>query len=546
MKDFKILKLMDKFKGVFEKFGVEYDIMRKILQVKFTMDGRRVPTIFKNSRQNKDKDKNKFFTTLWMYSIIGIFMIPVMFIGDSYMLQMSIITGMFMFMLSTTLISDFSTVLLDIRDRGIILTKPVKSITLSMAKVMHVSIYMFYTSIALMGPMLLISVATKGITFFVISLIEIILINLLIISLTAFIYLLILKFFDGEKLKDIINFVQIILSIVMIVIYQLIGRVFSLIDLKVVFNLKWWHLFLPPIWFAAPYEIILNRDFRGEMILLAALAIATPIILILLYIKLMPTFERNLQKLNNFSHKTKNKKSLLEKLSKYICRNKYERAFLKFSLSIMKTERDFKLKLYPNLSLSFIFPFIFLFPIFSKEGLQGLANTKLYLILYLGSLFFVIGITLIEGSTNYKGAWIYKVCPIKDISVAVRAAFKAYIIKFIIPIFFVQSVLFILIFNIRILPDIIIMFLSIILNMIIYFKVSQKALPFSKIATEAGKSNIGIMFFAMLITGVCCTAHYILLSTMGEIGVYILLVIMILLIALTWKTMLKISWNKIK
>ena len=63
MRDFPSLKLLDRFEKVFTTFGVDYHIMRKILQVKLTMDGRRVPTIFSqnNSKSEKQqKDKNHY------------------------------------------------------------------------------------------------------------------------------------------------------------------------------------------------------------------------------------------------------------------------------------------------------------------------------------------------------------------------------------------------------------------------------------------------------------------------------------------------------
>ncbi|MFZ3579919.1 hypothetical protein [Virgibacillus sp. DJP39] len=42
----------------------------------------------------------------------------------------------------TSMISDFSTVLLDVRDKNILSTKPVDKRTISAAKMVHVSIYM--------------------------------------------------------------------------------------------------------------------------------------------------------------------------------------------------------------------------------------------------------------------------------------------------------------------------------------------------------------------------------------------------------------------
>ena len=55
MQDYRTLKLLDRFEKVFSRFGVDYKIMRRILQVKFTMDGRRVPTIFSQNAKKKTK-----------------------------------------------------------------------------------------------------------------------------------------------------------------------------------------------------------------------------------------------------------------------------------------------------------------------------------------------------------------------------------------------------------------------------------------------------------------------------------------------------------
>ena len=220
MKDFNTLKFLDKFKYVFQKLGINYEIMRKILQIKLIMDGRRAPTIINNSNKKEKDDDNKFMKSLWMYSIFGIFLAILVVPKKSIMMQMSIFFGILMFMLITTLISDFSSVLLDVRDKNIMLTKPVDSKTINAAKVIHVFIYMFYITIAMTGIALLVSLR-HGVKFFIVLVLEIILIDIFMIVLTSLIYLLILKFFDGEKLKDIINYVQIILIMVMTIGYQL-------------------------------------------------------------------------------------------------------------------------------------------------------------------------------------------------------------------------------------------------------------------------------------------------------------------------------------
>ncbi len=58
MKEFKVLCFLDKLAPVFEKLGADYVVMRKILQMKLVMDGRRVPTIFNNNKKKQGEDDN--------------------------------------------------------------------------------------------------------------------------------------------------------------------------------------------------------------------------------------------------------------------------------------------------------------------------------------------------------------------------------------------------------------------------------------------------------------------------------------------------------
>src|SRR5690625_5431727 len=66
----------------------------------------------------------------------------------------------------------------------------------------------------------------KGISFFIIFIGAIFLLVLFILALTALIYIFVLQFFSGEQLKDIINYIQIILSIGIVIGYQIVIRAF--------------------------------------------------------------------------------------------------------------------------------------------------------------------------------------------------------------------------------------------------------------------------------------------------------------------------------
>ena len=549
MKDFNTLKFLDKFKYVFQKLGINYEIMRKILQIKLIMDGRRAPTIINNSNKKEKDDDNKFMKSLWMYSIFGIFLAILVVPKKSIMMQMSIFFGILMFMLITTLISDFSSVLLDARDKNIMLTKPVDSKTINAAKVIHVFIYMFYITIAMTGIALLVSLR-HGVKFFIVLVLEIILIDIFMIVLTSLIYLLILKFFDGEKLKDIINYFQIILIMVMTIGYQFIGRLFEFVNINVVFTPKWWQYLIIPVWFAAPLEMILNNNYNIYIIILSTLGIVVPIASLLFYIKLSPVFERNLQKLNNNTVSiNKNKAPLGERLCNVVCWNREERIFFKFAYKIIRNEREFKLKVYPSLGLAIVFPFIFMFGTISEansfnQWLNYMVSTKYYLNIYWAAFIIPTLIMMMKYSGRYKAAWIYKVMPIKEVAPIFKGTIKAFFIKLIAPLYIIESIIFIFIFGIKIFPHLLIVFLNILLFTVLCFKIFDKSLPFSKSFQVTQTADGIISIFLMLLLAALAGIHYF--STIINFNVYVYMFIMLIIVLVFWRKSFNISWEKLK
>ncbi|MGJ0845490.1 hypothetical protein ACR77J_02270 [Tissierella praeacuta] len=538
MKDFKILKFLDIFKWLFEKMGVDYQIMRKILNVKLILDGRRVSTVINNRNKKKEEEtdnKNNFLKSLGVYILMGLFLIFFIVIGKNYLFQMSFIFGVIMFLLMTSLMADFSSVLLDVKDKEILLSKPVNSITLNMAKIIHIFIYISAITLAISGPSLVVSIVRHGRIFFSIYLMEVILIALFIIIITALIYLLVLRFFSGEKLKDIINYVQIGLTIVMSIGYQLIGKLFNLIDIdNIDFKPSIWKYFFPPIWFSAPFELILNDNREMYIIIYSILAVVVPILSIIIYIKLIPVFERNLQKLNSVEGHTKDRNKSIIFISRIFCRDKDERTFYRFATNMLKNERTFKLKVYPSLGISIIFPFLTIITMGRREFLN-IANTKSYLCIYMVFVMIPTVISSLGYSGNYKGSWIYETIPIKDKSTIYKGTVKAAILNLFIPVYALVSLVFLIIYKMKIVDEIIVVGINILLFTSIVFNIFDSNLPFSK-SFEVGEKpeGGGKGIFSLVIMGAFVLGHFIL--TKIPYGTYIYIPIGLIIS--------KIIWNK--
>ncbi|HEY4389851.1 MAG TPA: hypothetical protein VGN02_00730 [Paenibacillus sp.] len=532
----RFLRLLDRFQGIFTRLSIDYPVMRRILQVKLTMDARRVPTIVGKSKQSSDSsamdERNQFVRSLWIYAIYGALCSVFMWMGDDYFFQMSLTFGVLMFIIMTSLISDFSSVLLDIRDRNILATKPVHRRTLAMAKALHVCIYLLMLTGAIASIPLVTALIKHGILFFLIFVIELIFMDLLIVALTALIYLTVLKFFDGEKLKDIINYVQIGLTIGMTIGYQLLSRMFNLIDMHVNFQPKWYQFYIIPVWFAAPFESVLHRN--GDLIftVFSLSGLILPVLAFIIYVRLMPSMERHLQKLADPGGRPARGRGRLPYwLSRIFCPSPQERGFFRLAWSMMGNERDFKLKVYPMLGFSIIFPFIFLLGPGMGSGISELRGTEKYLFIYFSGAMISTIIMMLQYSSKYKASWIYKALPISDYVQVYRGTLIAAFVRLIMPLFILQCVIFCFIFGIVIIPGLITAGLGLLLYTAICCFFLNNNLPFSR-PFEAVQSEGMKTLPLMLLLGGFGVLH--LVMTQIHYGVYIYTLLLIVLNFFVW------------
>ena len=550
MRDFPSLKLLDRFEKVFTSFGVDYPIMRKILQVKLIMDRRRVPTIFsQNNRKSEkqQKDKNHYLLSLWIYVLFGLFLIPFTIMGDNYLYQMSLVFGMLIFFVMTSMISDFSSVLLDIRDSNILYPKPIDRKTISAAKLIHIIIYLSLLTVALVGPSLIAGLIKNGILFFLVGLMNVILIDMLIVALTALVYLLILKFFDGEKLKDIINYVQIGLSFAIMIGYQLLVRAFDIVELSVTFEPAWWQVLVFPIWYGVIMELVMNGGFQPFFLFLAGLGIIVPILAIWIYVRLTPAFERNLQKLSHHGKSRKEKRwKAGEYFSKLICPSNEERVFYRFARLMLIHERDFKLRVYPALGFSIVIPFIFIMTGldgFNRESFASIRDGSSYLTIYFSLVMIPTVIITLKYSNNYKGAWIYKAAPLAKLWPVFSGTMKAFMVNLYLPVYLLISAVFVAIFGVRIIPDLLLIFVSALNFSILCFAMFEKSLPFSRSYETYSQGNGAIVFLLMLVVALFAGVHFI--STLFPYGLYIYLGLAVLCLILLWRIIFRVKWEKI-
>lgn len=552
MKEFRLLKFLDIFKGMFTKLGIDYPIMRRILQVKLTMDTRRSATII-NSNAKEKESRNNFNMGLLMYAFYGLLFGLMAVLPMPIFYTMTTIFTVILLFTTLAMISDFSAVLLDIRDKSIICSRPVNNRTLNMAKTIHITAYLLSIVFALSLVSVIITLVRFGIVFALVFMLELAYMSLFIIFFTSILYYVILSLYDGEKLKDIINYFQIVFTMLIFIAQQFSGRIFSLVGDKIVYEPRWWHYLVPSMWMASPLAMLKEGAAYNSYLYHLLCLILVPFLLFLLYVKLIaPSFEQKLQKMSSVeSSRSRGRVKIWweEKKIQLLCRSKTERAFFRFVTNMLSSERKLKLQIYPLLMMSIIFPLLMLMSTSSMRGsfsnaISNFKGSKVYFFMYFSAIFNATYVSIITRSENYKAAWIYRTAPIHKPSEIYRAGVKALIVKYSIPVLLLQSVVFIILCGISILPNMLVILINMYLVTVMSLYINKKELPFSKemLTTNEGQAGKGLLTLAII--AVIGIIHFAV--SYITYGTLIFGIVCTCLLVLMWKRTFNFGWNNVE
>ena len=537
MEDFFSLKILDLFRPLFEAFGVEYEKMRLIVNMKLTLDKR---------KNNSSENKNSLMQSVILYLIIGFVASRIIVMPLDIMTKMTVLFALIFVMLLTCFITDFSSVILDTYDRHIIGITDVKDITLNMAKIVHIIIYISIMSFSISAFSILMILMAYNIGFCLLFILCMILMDFLLIMMTSVIYYLLIKIFKGEKLKDVLNLFQIFMILVFSIIYYFITSSLSDIQINYTFSIKAYDLFIPFMWFASLFCVIFYGKIQKLYIIMAILGIIVPILSILIYIKLTPAFERNLEKLEQVSYNekdSKTKKSFVSKLGDKICKNNEEKSFFEFIYTNLSRDREFKTRVYPTLASGIIMPLILLFVTYDRsmsimEYLKSLSTTNNFLNIYLAVILLQNCILLLKYSKEYEASFIYDVLPISKKKNIYSAEFKVIIIKLFVPVFIIIGIPYLILFKAKFIVHLLIAFVSTIFISMGTFRANDKSLPFSEdYAVTANTSNFLNIIKSIGFVGAAVLLHYLIILKAPYIFSVAYLILLILI--------MKIIWNKV-
>lgn len=463
------------FKNLYESFGVDFDKMLVIMELKTKMLTRGWQSQILNKKNKSsdaqgktptpDKDLSLFnWGKSIGYAFCSLFLMVYGFYFSDPGLALSICYLVCFVMQFLGVITDFPVIILDTKDSTLLATKPVDTKTISAAKTTLTVIYMAINTISLYSLIFIPFVIKMKWSIVLMMALSIPLSNLICVALAYYLYGTILKFFDGEKLKDMVSGFQILLTVLIMVGYQVVLRVTNLVDPMATLKFAWWHMLIPSYWLT-----YLTTIFSPEVAYPAFSVglIAAAIILGILLMHLLVTgkiLEDNLNKMLSEGEKKRGfyevKLKWHQAISKIVFRKDREaRAFYLLGYSVSANDRKMKQTIYPLYVSMLIAPVIIFINLGSDYGFNMFRIMQKLPFMVLCLYFCVVATSSViffaKRTENPKGSWVYDILPIENMSSAYIGSVFGLCAKFVWPPMFVLSLLTFFLGGIGVLDDLI-------------------------------------------------------------------------------------------
>lgn len=508
------------FASLMKKWGIDTNQLKVILATKLTMDDRR-PNTFTHAKKNKGKPVNGVnMMSLIISFFMGAFYIMFLALFDMPLVGHTIYFTLIMVSLTLTLISDFTSVLIDTRDNYIILPRAVSDRTFTVSRILHITIHVSKLVFGLTFPAFVYILISDGILAGLMFVVEVSSATLLSILFVNIIYLIVLKVTTPGKFKDIIAYFQIAFAVLIFVAYNTLPRVLDMSAIEKINMIQIKAIYImPSAWIAGLHQLAINWRYHPEVILpFSVLAVLSPLIGIWVVVRYLASgFNNKLAEISGSEGDRQEVKVVaeikktnlrLEKLAGFFTSSSIEKAGFKIVWMLTSRFREFKVKVYP--SFAFI-PAYFVYFALSGNKRLGLAEkweqlkngNKYTILIYMTGFILLTIFQNVIFSDRYKAAWIYHVTSVHTPGEILSGMYKAIVVKFLFPFILLIAIFCISIWGPGVINDVLFGFCNLIIVGILIALFTANKLPFSEPEANHAKSGkfITKMFLMLLMFG---------------------------------------------
>jgi len=504
------------------RLGADVPQLRALLDARLKLDDRR--PLNGITRPNAQKKQKRFAILLSMVvSLFSGIIYTFVFAMNDVPGGLFFYFGIFLLMLSFLLISDFSNVLVDTRDKYIVLPAPVSGRTLFLTRLLHVGVYLFRIVLPMSIPGAVVLGMQHGVVAAIWLFFPVLLLAATALFLVLGAYLLMLRFAGVRRFKAILTYFQIAFSIIVFGSYYLLPRLVDssrFMDFSI--ESLGWARFTPPYWLMSLYSWILPRGPQSWSY--GVLAIIFPLLCMYLVVRVFaPRFTALIGEIDTVDGgqpvAVKPGRSRTPgigmRLSKMKLLNRSAASQAGFLLVWLQTarSRSFKMKVYPSMAT---IPVMILAPLLTRGGnaqevLDKLRDSSMFIfLLYMCTLFLIGILSALSISESYKAAWIYRASPLEEPGTIIAAGYKVILIKYILPFYLVISAVVFYIWGARVILDVVLAVMNVTFYGWCMMRLNFRKLPFTEVAEDTGGgSRFLLSLLGVFIGGLLGLAHYL-------------------------------------
>lgn len=550
------LALVMSLSGIWRGMGADIEQLKVILSVKLKMDDRK-PLSFGRRKEGK---KHRFTSAISMllYAFTGLIYIFPLFAFKDTIFAMWAYFLVFLFLLTFSLITDFSNIIIDSADKFILVPRPVNDRTIFLSRNLYIFIYMLRMVLPMSLPGWIVLGLSQGWVAAVFFPLPILLMTFMALFLVNAVYLFILRISKPERFKDIIGYFQVAFSVFIIAFYYLMQGVtrsatFQNLDIRD----YGWIRFTPPYWLAACWNWLGYEAALPGTKWLSILAIVFPLLALWATLKwLAPSFGRKIAAIDGVEvietqpgkPAAKQKSRFSNMLANVLVKSDAGKAGFLITWLQSARSRSFKMKVYP--AFAYVPVYFFYLLLNSDEPFSQvwaeLPERKIYLLLlYMTAFAMMQALNYVNISDQYKAAWIYYSAPVQTPGHVLTGAFKALWIKYFLPFMLVIGGFVIYVWGSEVLLDVILATLNVTVFAVGVMRTTHKSFPFSmkEQMKQTGMKGIfrGLLTFLLVfVLGIC---HY-LVSVFWWLKL-IFIILTSIFLWLVWDSCRNIGWKAI-
>lgn len=527
-------------KGIYQKVGIDVLKLENILQYKLLMDDRRPSSMdmvkMRAGSSPKKAVKSSSISVVILNAVMGSVFLIAFGVGKDNVTHLTVYFSLFVIYLSMLLISDFTSVLIDVRDNFIIIPKPVDGKTVVSARLMHIFIHLIKTVFPLAIPANIYLVLNENFMAGLIFPLVILFVTIFTIFLINATYIFILVITTPEKFKNVLLYIQILFAILVYASSQLLPRYIDKIG-YLNFNMSQlkWAIFLPFYWFACLFNGLFTLHASYFEMISALLAIFIPLVSILIVIVyLAPYFNQKLSMIAGSEgfNLPKLKKRPLQKFGNWLASlmttNPTEKVGFLFSWNMMARSRDFKMKVYPNVGyilVMFVGLILQIFRDLDKTNSERVdQESGIIFIMYVSTILLLGANHQISYSEKFKASWMFFSSPTKNPGQILSGTLKAVFCQFQFIVVLTQTLIVLLFFGTTMIPNLILGVLNQILITYAFAVIGTKYIPFSVNVENSQKSGMFIrVVIQFVLFAIIGTIHYYIFKNLIVISVSILM-----------------------